>query len=118
MIKLVLPGQLNEYGLLKDAAKKKLEGGAGLDTQADFDEYTIYDQGQLNEYGLLKDAARKKLEGGAGLDTTADFDEYTIYDQGPMNEYGVLKAERWIYCLQIKVNTVFSFLSPYYDCWI
>ena len=99
MIKLVLPGQLNEYGLLKDAAKKKLEGGAGLDTQADFDEYTIYDQGQLNEYGLLKDAARKKLEGGAGLDTTADFDEYTIYDQGPMNEYGVLKAERWIYWL-------------------
>ena len=40
-------GQLNEYGLLKDAAKKKLEGGAGLDSKADFDEYTIYDQGML-----------------------------------------------------------------------
>lgn len=39
-------GQLNEYGLLKDAAKRKLEGGAGLDTNADFDEYTIYDQGE------------------------------------------------------------------------
>lgn len=91
---ILISGQLNEYGLHKEAARKKMEGGAGLDANADFDEYTIYDQGQLNEYGLHKEAARKKMEGGAGLDANADFDEYTIYDQGPMNEYGVLKAER------------------------
>ena len=38
-------GQLNEYAVLKDQARKKIEGGAGLDGKADFDEYTIYDQG-------------------------------------------------------------------------
>ena len=47
-------GQLNEYGLLKDAAKKKLEGGAGLDSKADFDEYTIYDQGMLVHSMLVR----------------------------------------------------------------
>ena len=48
-----IAGQLNEYGLLKDAARKKLEGVAGLDTNADFDEYTIYDQGEWWEMCYL-----------------------------------------------------------------
>lgn len=39
-------GQLNEYGILKEEARRKIEGGAGLDANADFDEYTIYDQGE------------------------------------------------------------------------
>lgn len=49
-----LTGELNEYGVLKAERQRKVEGGAGLDKTADFDDYTIYDSGELNEYGVLK----------------------------------------------------------------
>lgn len=38
-------GQLNEYGILKDLREKGKEGEVGLDTAADFDDYTIYETG-------------------------------------------------------------------------
>lgn len=50
---------MNEYGILKDAARRKMEGGAGLDTTADFDEYTIYDQGIP---GVIPNIPQKKDE--------------------------------------------------------
>lgn len=39
-------GPLNEYGVLKAQKEAKMEGGAGLDTAADFDDMTIYDEGK------------------------------------------------------------------------
>lgn len=36
---------MNEYGMLKAAKHKKLEGAAGKEEQNDFDDYTVYDEG-------------------------------------------------------------------------
>jgi len=59
-----------------------VENPNALDKNADFDDYTIYDQGQLNEYGILKAENERKLQSGTGVEENADFDDYTIYDEG------------------------------------
>ena len=51
---------------------------AGLDTAADFDEYTVY----MDVDGPANKECNKQAVGAVGLDATADFDDYTIYDEG------------------------------------
>lgn len=36
---------MNEYGLLKQAKEKKIDGKVGMDENADFDNFTIYEEG-------------------------------------------------------------------------